>query len=233
MLQMIFTVVVLLLSCNYSNADEFNAIVSGSLGTASEGAKSHLLYGASLAINGQIYDKLEAEVRGGYANSKADYNMVVPYGTNVAVNGLKLNEDKFDYAALLAYPFSVGQATLKIQLGYRGILLNNSALDLHFGGPAIGAEGTLPLGKSSITAEIQATPIVIFSNKTKIAKVYSIDNSQTPTLAGDPQFLLNYGVTWWATEYSSMKIGIGYDGEMLSFQRKNRYANSLALRFKF
>jgi hypothetical protein len=203
-------------------------------GVTDSGMNDNYLWRTGVAVSGSPWRDLSMEVSGAYAEYRARY-YALPYGS--ALSGLLssygLTEQRTDYSGVLSYPVLQGDITLALRAGYHGIHLKNSMTSFDFGGPLAGisAEKTFPWGSAELRVDAARVTDIRVINHTQ--RVFTIVGSRTISIFGDPVSMTDYGLTFWRPLEDKHRIGLGFEGETLFFQRRERYYYEMAVYYAY
>lgn len=223
-------------------AEDLEIAPSVGLGGVSEGGRASSLYEKiGLRLGGSLWKEALWKVDGAVSRYRMTYfglpSSAVRGGvTTVQATLFPLEENRFDYSGVLFYPiWPIWERGLQVSMlgGYRGILLANDLSTFHFGGPLLGLTGgaVYPWGTLHLRGDL--SPNLLKGVRNHQAGFLTLGGSESVSLFGDPTLAASYSLEGWRPWQEDRRIGIGYEGEVLSFQRTHRLYHRLFLAIAF
>ncbi len=185
-------------------------------------------------VRGYCLQALCAELSGSYSEYSVRY-FVLPYG-NAASGVLAapvVTENRTDWSAVLSYPIKSGDFGMVIRAGYRGAYLDNSITSFDIAGPVVGINAEYSLAVGSIEVQAGYTPITSVSVKNRLNQVNRYEGTRTISIFGDPRSMVDYRLVFWQNLQNAHRLGIGFEGESMYFQRTERHYYGLAAYYAF
>ncbi len=210
------------------------------VGGVSDGGRSPSLYEkVGLQFSKPLSKGIALEAAGAYSRYSITY-FGLPYTTfqsgagTVKAARFPLREDKLDYFAAASFPaWSKKGLEIDLRAGYRGVSLLNDLSTFHMGGPLLGIEGRALLSRGELRLRGDAAPNLFSSVENHRKDLAALNGSKSVSLFGEPVWVLNYSVEGWMPTQKGRKIGIGYKGETLFFQRTERFYHGIFLAVTF
>jgi len=192
---------------------------------------------AGLTVAGTIYRDLAFEVGGSYSYYRFSYALLNynPRKRTLGFNLTTSDEAKVNGAIDFTYPIWRGYARFDIIGGYHGVWLENGVSSYTVSGPHFGIGASKEFTFGTIAMRAGGTPVVTSSISNHMAEstLFKVEKSNSINLYGDPTAIFDYSITYWLPKMKWARLGIGYDGETISFQRTDRYYHAVSLFMKW